>query len=456
MSPIAEPETIAQLRADLNGRVITPDDPHYDPARVVFPGGIDLQPAAIVRPGTAEQVAQVVSIARDSGLELAVRCGGHGGAGHASTDGGLVLDLREMRSLVIDPAARTAVAETGLTAGAYTEAAGAHNLATGFGDSGAVGIGGITLGGGVGPLSRAYGMTIDDLLGAEVVTADGKLLAADEDNHPELFWAIRGGGGNFGVATRFRFRLHEVGSVVGGELLLPATPAVLWGFLDLCAAAPDELSAIVNVMPAPPLPSIPAEHHGEVIIRATLCYAGDADDGERAIAPLRSLAPPIADGVRPIAYPEIYEPLPEDYHPTVAFRTSFLDDLDRDAAAVVVDSLRSSDAPMRVAQFRVLGGAVARVPAAATAFAHREAPIMANVAAFYENPDDRPLRQAWVDEVVGALSPRGGAYVNFLVDEGPERVRAAYPGETWERLRAVKSQYDPDNLFRRNQNIPPA
>jgi FAD/FMN-containing dehydrogenase len=455
MSPVAESETIAQLRADLNGRVLTPDDPQYDPARVVFPGGIDLQPAAIVRPGTAEQVARVVSLARDSGLELAVRSGGHSGAGHGSIDGGLVLDLREMRSFAIDPEARVAVAETGLTAGAYTDAAGPHDLATGFGDNGAVGIGGITLGGGVGLLSRAYGMTIDDLLGAEVVTADGRLLAADEDNHPELFWAIRGGGGNFGVATRFRFRLHEVASVVGGELLLPATPAVLWGLLDLCAAAPDELSAIVNVMPAPPLPLIPAEHHGEVIIRAALCYAGDADDGERALAPLRALAAPIADRVRPMSYPEIYEPLPEGYHPTVAFRNAFLDDLDRDAAGAVIDSLRSSDAPMRVAQFRVLGGAVARVPAHATAFAHRDAPFMVNVAAFYTTPDDRPLRQAWVDEVVSALSPREGAYVNFLVDEGTERVRAAYPGETWERLRAVKAEYDPGNLFRRNQNIPP-
>jgi FAD binding domain/Berberine and berberine like len=456
MSPVAEPETIAQLRADLNGRVITPDDRQYDPARVVFPGGIDPQPAAIVRPGTAEEVAHVVSLVRDAGLELAVRSGGHSGAGHGSTDGGVVLDLREMRALEIDPAARIAVAETGLTAGAYTDGAGAYNLATGFGDNGAVGIGGITLGGGVGLLSRAHGMTIDDLLGAEMVTADGKLLAADEDNHPDLFWAIRGGGGNFGVATRFRFRLHEVESVVGGDLLLPATPAALWGLLDLCAAAPDELSVIVNVMPAPPLPSIPAEHHGEVIIRATVCYAGPAAEGERAIAPLRSLAGPIADGVRQVPYPEIYEPLPEGYHPTVAFRNALLDDFDRDAAEVVIESLRSSDAPMRVAQFRVLGGAVARVPAEATAFAHRDAPIMVNVAAFYESPDDQPLRQAWVDGLVSALSPRDGAYVNFLVDEGPERVRAAYPGETWERLSAVKARYDPDNLFHRNQNIPPA
>jgi FAD/FMN-containing dehydrogenase len=456
MSPVAEPEAIAQLRADLNGRVITPDHPQYDPARVVFPGGIDLQPAAIVRPGSVEEVAQVVSFARESGLELAVRSGGHSGAGHGSTDGGVVLDLREMRRLEIDAEARTASAETGLTAGAYTDAVGAHGLATGFGDNGAVGIGGITLGGGVGFLSRAHGMTIDVLLGAELVTADGELLAVDEVNHPDLFWAIRGGGGNFGVATRFRFRLHELESVVGGELVLPGTPATLWGLLDLCAAAPDELSAIVNVMPAPPVPSIPAEHHGEVVIRAAVCYAGNADEGERVIAPLRSLASPIADGVGPVPYPAIYEPLPEGYHPTVAFRNAFLDDFDRDAAAVVIDSLRSSDAPMRVAQFRILGGAVARVPADATAFAHRDAPIMVNVAAFYTGLDDRPRRQAWVDELVSALRPRDGAYVNFLVDEGPERVRAAYPGKTWERLRAVKAKYDPDNLFHRNQNVPPA
>ncbi len=457
MTLVAEPEAIAQLRADLNGRVITPDDPQYDPARVVFPGGIDLQPAVIVRPGDVSEIARVIAFARDAGLELAIRSGGHSGAGHGLTDSGVVIDLRDMRRLEIDADARTASAETGLTAGEYTNAAGVHGLATGFGDAGSVGIGGITLGGGVGFLSRAHGLTIDGLLGADIVTADGELIRADEQSHPDLFWAIRGGGGNFGVATRFDFRLHEVPTVVGGPLILPATPEVLSGFVAEAMAAPDELSTIVNVMPGPPMPFLPAEYHGQMVIMAQVCYAGSAEDGERVLEPFRALATPIADLVRPIPYPEIYGPEPEDYHPTVVIRNLFCDSIDRDTAATIIDTLASSDAAMRVAQVRVLGGAIERVDAGATAFAHRDAPIMANLVAFYEGADDRPARQQWVEGFAAELRPRPDAtYVNFLLDEGPERVRAAYPGETWERLTAVKAKYDPDNLFQRNHNIPPA
>jgi hypothetical protein len=457
MTPVAEPETIAQLRADLNGRVFTPDDPQYDPARVVFPGGIDLQPAVIVRPGDVPAVARVIALARDSGLELAIRSGGHSGAGHGLTDSGVVIDLRDMRGLEIDADARTASAETGLTAGEYTDAVGAHGLATGFGDAGSVGIGGITLGGGVGFLSRAHGLTIDSLLGADVVTADGELVRADEESNPDLFWAIRGGGGNFGVATRFDFRLQKVPSVVGGPLFMPAIPEVLAGLVAEVTAAPDGLSALINVMPGPPMPFLPAEHHGQMVIMALVCFAGPPDEGERVLKPLRELATPIADMVRPISYPEMYGPEPEDYHPAAVIRNAFLDSVDLDDARTIIDTLAASDAAMRVTQIRVLGGAIARVPADATAFAHRDAPIMANFAAFYEGPEDRAVRQAWVDEFAASLRPREGqAYVNFLLDEGPERVRAAYPGETWERLTAIKAKYDPDNVFHRNQNIPPA
>ena len=343
-----------------------------------------------------------------------------------------------------------------MTAGEYTAAAAPHGLGTGFGDTGSVGIGGITLGGGIGYLVRKHGLTIDDLLAADVVTADGRLLRVDPETHPDLFWAIRGGGGNFGVATRFRFRLHEVGTVVGGMLILPATPEVIASFIAEAEAAPEELSTIANVMPAPPMPFVPEEHHGELVVFALLMHAGAVEAGERAVAPFRALATPIADLVKPMPYPEIYPPEDEEYHPTAVARTMFVDAIDHDVAETIYEYLRTSDATMRVAQLRVLGGAMARVPVEATAFAHRRSRIMVNGAAFYEGPEDRPLREAWVSDFAAALDQGDtGAYAGFLADEGEERVRAAYPGSTWDRLAAVKAKYDPTNLFRLNQNIPP-
>jgi FAD/FMN-containing dehydrogenase len=448
--------SIPELRAALKGRVIAPDDAGYDEARTVFLGGIDRRPAVIVRVADATDVSHVVSLARETGLELAVRSGGHSSAGHSVSEGGIVLDLSEMRALDIDVERCSAWAETGLTSGEYTTLAGAHGLATGFGDTGSVGIGGITLGGGVGYLVRKYGLTIDDLLAADVVTADGQLLRVDAETHQDLFWAIRGGGGNFGVATRFQFRLHELDTIVGGMLFLPATPDVIASFIAEAEAAPEELSTIANVMPAPPMPFVPAEHHGRLVIMAILVHAGGGEAGERAVAPFRALATPIVDMVKRMPYPEIYPPEDDSYHPTALTRTMFVDAIDRGVAETIVDHLEASDASMRVAQLRVLGGAMARVPAEATAFAHRASRIMVNVAAFYEGPEDQTVREAWVGEFAAALhQDDAGAYVNFLGDEGEGRIRDAYPGPTWDRLVAVKARYDPTNLFRLNQNIPP-
>jgi FAD/FMN-containing dehydrogenase len=417
----------------------------------------DPRPAVIVRAADATDVASVIGVARDSGLELAVRSGGHSGAGHSSVDGGIVLDVRDLRSLDVDLAGRTAWAGSGLTAGEYTEAVAEHGLATGFGDTSSVGLGGITLGGGVGYLVRKHGLTIDSLLAADIVTADGKLRRVNAESDPDLFWAIRGGGGNFGVATRFQFRLHPLDGVVGGMLMLPATPDVIASFMAEAEAASENLSSIANVMPAPPMPFVPAEHHGQLVVMALVCYAGPVDEADRALAPFRSLAAPIVDMVRPIRYPEMYPPEDPDYRPTAAARTMFLDRVDRDVATQIVDTLNASDATMRVAQLRVLGGAMARVPADATAFAHRASKIMVNLAAFWEGPGDRAVRESWVDAFVAALRQDDpGAYVNFLADEGPAAVRAAYPGSTWTRLQEIKRRYDPANLFRRNHNIPPA
>jgi FAD/FMN-containing dehydrogenase len=446
-----------KLRADLKGPVLGPDDDGYDPSRRLFYGGIDPHPAAVVRVADDEDVRRLVTLARDTGADLSVRAGGHSIPGHSVRDGSVVLHLGDRRALEIDPEGKTAWAEAGLTGAEYTQSAAKHGLATGFGDTGSVGIAGLTLGGGIGYLVRKHGMTIDDLLAADVVTADGDLLRVDAENHPDLFWAIRGGGGNFGVATRFRFRLHEVPQVVGGMLFLPATAEVLARFMAEAEAAPAKLSTIANVMPAMPMPMLPEEHQGKLCIFALMVYAGDVEAGQRALAPFRSLATPLADLLRPMPYPEIYPPEDEDYRPTAVVRTVFMDRVDRDMAELIVDRIGSSDAPFRVAQLRVLGGAMARVPADATAFAHRSSRIMANVAAFYEGPEDREVRDAWVAEFARDLHQGDdGAYVNFLGDEGEARLRAAYPGPTWDRLRQVKATYDPTNLFRGNHNIPPS
>src|SRR5256712_9914811 len=277
------------------GRVIRPDDAEYDNARTSFYGGIDRRPAAIVRVADANDVSRVVSLARESGTEFVVRSGGHGVAGYNSPDGGIVLDVADMRALAIDAERRTGWAETGLTAAEFATAADVHGIATGFGDTGSVGLGGLTLGGGVGYLVRKHGLTIDSLEAADVVTADGERRRVDADHDPDLFWAIRGGGGNSGVATRFRSRRHEVGTIVGGMLLLPATPETVEGFIAEAKRAPEELSAIANVMPAPPMPFLAEEHHGKLVIFGIIAYAGDVDAGQRAAAPFRSLAAPLAD-----------------------------------------------------------------------------------------------------------------------------------------------------------------
>jgi len=445
-----------ELGSALRGRLIMPGDDGYDDARQLFYGGMDRRPAAIARVADAGDVVRAVTFARETETPLSVRGGGHSGAGHSVIDDALVIDLADMRSLELDAGDRTGWAQTGLTAGEYTVAAAEHGLATGFGDSGSVGIGGIALGGGVGFLARPYGLTIDSLLAAEVVTADGEVLHVDDEHHPDLFWAIRGGGGNFGVATRLHLRLHEVGTVVGGLLFLPATPETIAAFIAEAQAAPDELTTIANVMPAPPMPFVPEEFHGSLVILAMLTHVGDVEAGERAIAPLRSIAAPIADMVRPMTYPEMYMPEEEGYHPLGVVRSLFVDALGTAEAQTIVEHLEASTAMMRVAQIRVLGGAVAAVPNEATAYAHRDRAIMVNTAALYEQPEDESTHQDWVEGFAAALAGDDlRAYVNFLVDEGPERVRRAYPGPTWDRLRSIKAQYDPTNLFRHNQNIPP-
>ncbi len=448
---------IDNLRAILNGKVIGAGDPRYDDVRRVFLTGFDRRPAAVVRAADASDVARVVDLARETGAELAVRSGGHSLAGYGTSEGGIVLDLSAMNGIEIDADGRSAWAQTGVTAGDYTRATGLYGLATGLGDTPSVGLGGITLGGGIGYLVRETGLTIDDVLAAEVVTADGELRVVDEEAHPDLFWALRGGGGNFGVATRLRLRLHEIDEVVGGMLLLPASTDVITGLVAEADAAPTELSVIANVLKAPPLPFIPAEHHGKPMVMAQMVYAGDAEAGQRAVAPIRALAPPLADMVRPIHYPEIYAGA-EGPRPVFAGGTNvLLDEAPVRLAETILEHLETATAPMAAVQLRVLGGAMARVADDATAFGHRAARLMVNIAVMYQRAEDRSEHETWAADLARRFSdgPGAAAYLGFVGDEGQDGVRRAYPPATLERLAEVKRRYDPANLFHRNLNVLP-
>jgi FAD/FMN-containing dehydrogenase len=451
--------TLDALRASVS-TVIGPDDAEYDAARTVL-YDTDARPLAIARPATAGEVARVVDVARETGTELAVRSGGHSGAGHGTVDGGIVVDLGRLKDLDLDLEGRAAWAGTGLTAGEVGAALAEHGLVVGFGDTASVGIGGITSGGGIGYLVRKFGLTIDNVVSAEIVTADGRIRIVDAQNEPDLFWAIRGGAGNVGVVTRFRYRLHDLPAVVGGMLILPATADTIAGFVAAAEAAPDELSTIANVMPLPPMPFVPEARHGELVILGMLAYAGPPEAAASVVEPFRALAEPLADMVRPISYPELFPPEDPDYHPIAAARTMFLDRVDRAVAARIVETLtdhvRTSNAQMVVTQLRVLGGAMARVPADATAFAHRDSRILASLAALVPTREDLPAHTAWVERYAAALQQDDrGRYVNFLMAEGSDAVARAFPGHTGRRLAEIKRRYDPTNLFRRNQNVAPA
>jgi FAD/FMN-containing dehydrogenase len=444
------------LRARLTGRVLTAADPDYDELRRVT-AVVDVRPPLIARVADAKDVASVIKFARESGLEIAVRSGGHSAAAHSTTATGVVIDLREMRNIDIDANTQTVWAQAGLAAIDVSAKVGEQGLAIGFGDTGSVGIGGITLGGGIGYLSRLFGMTIDSLLEVELVNADAKVLRVNADSDPELFWALRGGGGNFGVATAFRFKLHPLKQIVGGMLMLPATAHSVATFIELSQNAPDELTTIGNVMNCPPMPFVADDVVGTPVIMGILCYAGEPAAAEPVLQPFRDIAPPLADMLKPMPYAELFPPEDPDYRPTAESKNMFIGSISEAEGQAIVDLIVASDAPLRGAQLRTHGGAIARVPADATAFAHRTAPIMVNVFCFYEGEADRPARAAWVQQMMAALDQGvPGVYSNFMGDEGPDRLRAAYPGATWDRLRAVKARLDPDNVFHRNHNIPPA
>jgi len=458
LAPVPDPSTLAAFAASLTGSVVVEGDAEFETAREIHNSRFDRTPLVVVRAADAPDVSRTVTLAARTGVELAVRSGGHSLAGHSTSEGGIVLDLSSMKGLLIDPDRRLAWAQPGLTAGEVTAAAAEHGLAIPFGDTASVGIGGLTTGGGIGFLTRKFGLTIDNLVAAELVTADGRIRTVDEEHDPELFWAVRGGGGNVGVVTRFVYRLVEVGLVVGGGLALPATPDVLVGLVRAAKAAPDELTLISFVMHAPPAPFIPPDRVGELVVMVLGVHAGDLAAGQAAWAPIRELGEPIADLVGPMPYPAIYQFTAEGQaRGGGSIRSWFADDLDRSDAETILEFMRRAPSPAVMTQIRVLGGAMARVDSDATAFSQRDAGILIAAMSIFEIGGDPMPSDTWTAAFFTAfLNRMTGVYANFLGAEGDERVRAAYPHGSYESLAAIKRRVDPRNVFRLNQNIRPA
>ena len=452
-------EQIASLRSRLAGRLVMAGDAGYDELRQVQDVTLDRRPLGIVHAANADDVALAVRYARDHGLALAVRSGGHSMAGHSMVDGGIVVDLSGLKRVSIDPLLRTARVQAGATSGDLAGPAHDVGLALSTGDTSSVGMGGLVTGGGIGFMVRKYGLAIDNLLAARVVTANGDIVTASEDDHPDLFWAIRGGGGNFGVVTELELRLAPVGHVLGGVLMLPASREVLRGYLEYTVDAPDGLTTLANLMHAPPAPFVPEERVGELVLAIHPCWAGPFEAGERALAPLRALAAPVADAVSLIPYPRIYD---FTAHQAVrhgwAMRSTFAHALSDAAIDASLAAMERATSPYSIVHFRGLGGAYARVGNEETAFAHRDKRyLFAAIGVWLDPTEDATPHRAWTEALWQQVRPEGdGVYVNFLADDGPRRIREAYPEATYARLAEVKRTYDPHNLFKRNQNVPPA
>jgi FAD/FMN-containing dehydrogenase len=453
---------IEELKGSLRGEVLLPSDDAYESARKIWNATIDKHPGVIVRCSTTSDVVHAVNFARDSGVMLAIRGGGHNIAGNALCDDGMVIDLSRMKAASVDPDARRVTIEGGATLADLDAATQAHGLATPLGINSTTGVAGLTLGGGFGWLSRKYGMTIDNLESAEVVTAAGEVVRASATEHPDLFWALRGGGGNFGVVTRFEFRLHPVGpDVLSGLIVYPLSEAksVLQRYRDFVAKAPDDLSVWSVLRQAPPLPFLPKEVHGKGIVALALLYAGDPKQGKPLIEPLRKFGTPAGEhvGVQPYtAWQQTFDPLltagARNYWKSHNFST-----LPDGLFDTVIEYIGTLPSPQCEIFFGALGGATTRPTPDSAAYPHRDAQFVMNVHGRWENPADDERCIGWARDYFNASAPfaSGGVYVNFLTAEEGNRVRAAY-GPNYDRLTQVKRKYDSGNLFRMNQNIKPA
>lgn len=454
---------IDRLADRIRGEVVRPDHPDYDDARSVWNGSIDRYPTAVVRCADIEDIRQGLAFARTNDLRVAVRGGGHNVAGFGTCDDGIVLDLRRLNQVTVDPARRVATAGPGTIGAEFDEATQAHGLAATMGVMSTTGVAGLTLGGGIGWLQRAYGLTCDSLLAAEVLTADGELVRASEQDDPELLWGLKGGGGNLGIVTSFEFALHEVGpDVLCGLTAWSAddTADVLRHLRDIGPTLPDEITPIVICRTAPPAPFLPEEVHGQPIVAVAGCYAGPIAEGEEVLAGLRGFGNPVGDAFAVRPYTAFQRMFDASWDPGFQnhWKAEYLAHLDEDAIEVFARYAVGHTSPLSDFKIGMMGGAIARVGETATACPHRDAPFVLNINTRWEDPEESARHVAhtrrFFEEAQAASA--GGVYVNFLGDEGADRVRHAYGEDTFARLQALKRRWDPDNVFRLNQNIPPA
>jgi FAD/FMN-containing dehydrogenase len=455
-------QAVKDLAARLRGKLLLAGEPGYDEARAVWNAMIDRRPALIVRCAGAADVIAALEFANSHGALVAVRGGGHNIAGTAVCEGGVMIDLSAMKSVRIDPVARTARVEPGVTLGEFDREAQAFGLATPVGINSTTGVAGLTLGGGFGWTSRKFGLTVDNLLSADVVTADGKLVRASESENPDLFWAIRGGGGNFGIVTSFEFRLHALGpQVISGVIVHPIKDAMglLRRYREIVATAPEELSAWAVLRKAPPLPFLPAEVHGTGVLIFAGCYAGPMEAGEPAFAQLRKLGTPIADMIGPhpfTGWQAAFDPLLEKGARNYWKSHDFAGITD-DAIGAIVDYANRLPGPECEIFLGHLGGAVNRVAEDATAYPHRDTEFVLNVHTRWRAPEQDEECVGWARSFYKTMEPfaNGGVYVNFMPADETDRLPGAYRANA-ARLAAIKAKYDPDNVFRVNQNIKPA
>jgi FAD/FMN-containing dehydrogenase len=455
-------DAVAGFAADLHGELLTADSPGYDESRTHWNAMIDKRPGLIAECVDVDDVRRAVAFAREHDLLVAVRGAGHNIAGNAMCDGGLVISVAGMQAVDVDPAGRTVRAGPGVTLGGLDAATQAHGLATPTGINSTTGIAGLTLGGGFGWISRTHGLTIDNLISAEVVTADGTVLRASANEHTELFWGIRGGGGNFGIVTEFEYALHPVGpELLAGLIVHPFAAAkdVLTFYRDFAANAPDELTVWVVMRQAPPLPFLPEDVHGTEVLVLAAMYLGDMAEGEKALAPLRAFGTPIADVISPhqfVDWQQAFDPLltpgMRNY-----WKSHYFMELNDGVLDVLLDAVGQLPDPQTEVFIGHLGGATKRVPADATAYRDRDAEFVMNVHGRWGDAAKDNAVIAWCRALFDAATPHatGGVYINFMTDEEQSRVANAY-GDSMDRLVAIKTQYDPDNMFRLNQNIAPA
>jgi hypothetical protein len=450
---------IEELRTQVRGDVIAPEDERYEEARHVYNAMIDRRPAVIVRAANAGDVMAAVDLAREHDLDLAVRGGGHSVPGFGTCDG-VVIDLAGMRGVRVDPAARTARAEGGATWGDFNAATYPFGLATTGGIISTTGVAGLTLGGGIGYLTRGCGLSLDNLVSADVVTADGRFVVASEREHPDLFWALRGGGGNFGVVTSLEFGLHPVKDVYGGPMFyeLSEVENVLRFYREYIADAPEQLGAFPAFQIAPPLPFIPEDRHGDTFIAIVACWAGPIEEGEKVLKPFHDVAPVVAEHVGPMPYPALNAAfdglLPAGLHHY--WKANFVKELTDEAIAAHVE--HGPDVPTVSSTMHIypINGAAHRVASEDTAFAYRDANFATVIVGAWPEPNDTDANIAWVRRYYEATAPHSeeGGYVNFMSDDDQDRIRANYRGN-YDRLVQAKRTYDPGNLFHVNQNIAP-